>query len=66
MLTRPPGVDPVPRADEMGVDGEIRGRVPECAATLVAGDHDPVELVRAAQHPGGADDVAFCQRGADG
>ena len=51
-------VDPEARHREKRVDGEIRGRIPERPAALVAGDDRPVELERPAEHLGGRDDVA--------
>ena len=59
------GVDAVPRAREIRLEPEVRRRVAERPAALVAGDDDAVELERPAEHRGRAATSPSRERRAD-
>jgi hypothetical protein len=60
------GVDPVPRAEKLWVHRDVRGRVAERSAPLVAGDDGAVELEGPAEHRRGTYEIGIADRVAHG
>src|SRR5262249_10139015 len=59
------GIDPVSGTREVRLETEVRGRVAERPAALVAGDDEAVELERPAEHRGRRAHVALPERRPD-
>jgi Holliday junction DNA helicase RuvB len=58
-------IDAVPWEEDVWVDGEVRGRVPESSADLVAGCHVPDQHGRSSEKHGGSRNVACKEEGSD-